>query len=216
MPKLSAAARHNRWLYVVFLSNTLKGELMLKSIIEKKIRSFEDSYDYRMDYARRVLELGAPVLKRFQEATRLGAYDGGLRPSVHRAAGLIAIVAGDCGPCVQLTVKLAEEAGMPQRELIALLERRFDDLPEDVELSARFADALLRRSEELPELRERVLQRFGVAGQVAIAYAVITSSMYPVLKYALGFGEACNSVYVGDKLVSAKHRPDARGVFDAA
>jgi hypothetical protein len=175
---------------------------VLKSIIENRLDAFEKKYDYSMNYARRVLELGAPVYTRFYRATQISDYDGALPRSAWYAAQLVGIIAGDCGPCTQLVVQLAEESGMPAEQIRSVVEGRFEDLPDDVSLCARFAHALIERSPHLPGLRDEVLTRFGLQGQVALAYAVIGASMYPTLKYAIGHGKPCSTVTVGEEDVS--------------
>lgn len=174
---------------------------MLKHIIEKQLTAFEKEWDYSMDYAREVLELGVLVLKKFQDAQAIGSYCEGISSRAHFGVKILAVMAGDCGPCVQLVTDMAAREGVPPEALAALVRGELEALPEDMRLPAEFTRALVARSEELPELRERMRERYGNEGLVSAAYGVINASMYPTLKYALGHGHACAKIGIGEQLV---------------
>jgi hypothetical protein len=174
---------------------------MLKRIIEGQLSKFETEWDYSMDYMREVLALGPGVLARFHKATELGEYCEGVSPAAALGAKLVGVMAGDCGPCVQLVADMGLRQGVPPEAIVAVLEGRFEDLPEDMRLPVEFARALVSRTDDLPELRERMRETHGSAGLVTVAYCVINAGMYPTLKYALGHGHACEKVKVGEALV---------------
>ena len=174
---------------------------MLKTIIAKKISAFEAEWDYSMDYAREILALGIKPLKKFFDAQAIGEYRVGISPAAHYCAKILGVMAGDCGPCVQLVVDMAQRDGVSPDALAALVGGDFDALPPDMRLCAEFTRALLARDPSLPELRERVRLQHGTAGLVSIAYAVINANMYPVLKYALGHGHACAKIEIGDRRI---------------
>lgn len=175
---------------------------MLKKLIASRISAFEKQYDYDMAYAREVLSLGASVYKRFYDASLLTGYHEGLSVDAWFGAQLVGIMAGDCGPCVQLTVKMAEEAGVNPVALGHVISGSWEQLPDDMGLIVRFTHALSSRSPALSELREDVRERFGTEALVSVAYALISTHMYPTLKYALGHGESCSRVHVGGTVVS--------------
>lgn len=176
----------------------------MKDEVLRQIAAFQQKYDYSMDYAREVAEIDPQLYLDFYQATQLGKYTGGLSPEAHFAARLMGTMAGDCGPCVQLGVQMAREAGVDDRAIEAVLTQKDEALSSDTALCVRFARSLLHRDAELQQNREQVLARFGKEGVVAIAYALIASYMYPTLKYALGHGHGCTRIDVGSRNVIAQ------------
>lgn len=174
---------------------------MLKRIIEKKIASFEAEWNYSMDYAREILAVGVGPLKKFFDAQGIGEFCEGISRPAAYAAKILGVMAGDCGPCVQLVVDMAVKEGVSPDALAAVVAGELERLPDDMRLPAEFTRSLLARTDELPALRERMRERYGTAGLVSVAYAVINASMYPVLKYALGHGHACAKIEVGGQQV---------------
>ena len=172
---------------------------MLKRMIERQLNAFEKEWNYSLDYAREILDLGVMVLKRFQDAQAIGSYRAGISEHAHMGVKLLGVMAGDCGPCVQLMVDMGERAGVPQEALAAIVRGELEALSEDMRLPAEFTRSLLARDAQLPELRERMRERYGPEGLVTVAYAVINASMYPTLKYALGHGHACAKIELGDR-----------------
>lgn len=174
---------------------------MVKHLVERKLSAFETEWDYSMDYAREILGLGVLVLKKFFDAQAIGNYCEGIHKSAGHAAKILAVMAGDCGPCVQLTVDMAVKDGVSPESLSALVAGQFDDLPPEMRLVARFTRALLGRTDELSALREEMRTAYGTEGLVSVAYAVIKASMFPILKYALGHGHTCSKIKIGESQV---------------
>lgn len=176
----------------------------MKDEILQQIAAFQEKYDYSMDYACEVIDLDPQLYVDFYQATQLGKYTGGLSSEAHFAVRLMGTMAGDCGPCVQLGVKMAREAGVDDGAIEAVLLQEDERLLPETALCVRFARSLLRRDAELEQHREQVTARFGKKGAVAIAYALIASYMYPTLKYALGQGHGCTRISVGKRTVTAQ------------
>lgn len=175
---------------------------MIAWFINRRIDAFQKTYDYDMDYAREILRLSPAALMRFMRATALSKYREGVSLEAWFAASLLATVAEDCGPCTQLGVSMAERAGMDPKLISSLIAGEFDSLPAPIADTARFVVATLRRSAEADELRERVEKHFGRTGVLSIAFAIATSRIYPTVKYALGYGHACQRVSVGGKAIT--------------
>ncbi|TPV92816.1 MAG: hypothetical protein B7733_23790 [Myxococcales bacterium FL481] len=171
---------------------------MLRRMIRSKLDQFENEWDYSMDYMREVLDVGPLAVKRFYDAARLDTYARGVSSHGVFAAKIRGVMAGDCGPCVQLVVDMAAREGVPPAALRAIVAGDWEPLPTDLARCARFADALAHRRPELDDLRDQVRASFGRAGLVTLAYAVMAASLYPTLKYALGHGQACSKIRIGD------------------
>ncbi|MGC4064068.1 MAG: hypothetical protein QM784_05395 [Polyangiaceae bacterium] len=174
---------------------------MFSWFIEQKLRRFEQTYDYDMSYVREMLRLSPRAYLLFSRATSLSSFRRGVSLEAWHAASLVAIVAEDCGPCTQISVTMAERAGVDPRIIANLIAGRFEALPDAVAETARFTLATLRRSPEANELRERIERRAGRVGLLSIAFAITTARIYPTVKYALGYGHACQRVTVGGHAV---------------
>ena len=70
------------------------------------------------------------------------------------AAKIIGAMAEDCGPCTQLVVDQALEAGMPGDQIEAVLRRNTSAMSAATVLGFHFADAVVRRSANDDEYRE--------------------------------------------------------------
>jgi hypothetical protein len=174
---------------------------MFSWFMERSIRRFERTYDYDMSYVREMLRLSPRAFLLFSRATNLSTFRRGVSLEAWYAAKLVAILAEDCGPCTQIGVTMAERAGVDPRLITNLIAGRFEALPDPVRETARFTMATLRRTPEAEELRQCVERRFGRLGLLSIAFAITSARIYPTIKYALGYGHACQRVTVGGRAV---------------
>ena len=171
---------------------------MLSWLIRRKIDAFEREFSYDMDYARDLLGTSLEAMMLFHKATGMRDYREDLPKDAWFAAKLVATRAEDCGPCTQLVASMAERDGQSPDMIRAVLSDRPEDLSDDVRLVVEFTHATLRRQAAADPLRERVVERFGRRGLVSIAFAIISSRLFPTLKYALGYGHTCSVVHVDD------------------
>jgi hypothetical protein len=47
-------------------------------------------------------------------------------------------------------------------------------------------------------MRDEIVRRWGERGLVSLAFAIAGARIYPTVKYALGHGQACSRVRIGD------------------
>jgi hypothetical protein len=175
---------------------------MIKWFAKRRIDAFENAFEYDMSHARQLLDASPKALMAFGRAAELSTYRGDLPTDVWHVARVVAIRVGDCGPCAQLMVKMAEADGVDPELLRAALMGDFEALPSRVALAARFAHAALRRDEQVDELRDMVAEVLGPSGLVALCLTVTGTTLYPTLKYALGYGRACSTLRVGGRLIT--------------
>jgi hypothetical protein len=132
----------------------------------------------------------------FGKVQGLSRYCKDVPLAAYCAAGLIAVMAEDCGPCTQLGIDMAQREGVDPAILRAIAARDYVAMPEEVALAARFTEASLRRAPEADDLREEVVRRWGKRGLISLAFAMLLARMYPTLKYALGHGQACTRLVI--------------------
>jgi len=172
---------------------------MIKTLINSQISKFERAYDYDMSYARELLAADLKAVLLFNKVMPLAKYHRDIPVDAWFTAKIVGGMHEDCGPCTQLVVRMAEQAGVPAETLHAVVGRRPEQLPPDARLAYRFAEASLARSPEADPLREQVLQRWGRRALVSIAFALVAARIFPTLKYALGYGKTCLRVEVGGR-----------------
>lgn len=171
---------------------------MLKAIMKAAIDRFEKRYDYDATYIRDLLEASPRALRAFQGVLTLAGFEEGAPPAALAAARIVATMAEDCGPCLQIAVKLGEEARVPAETLRGILAGDHDRMGPDASLVHRFANASLARDMATTDpLRDAVLERWGPKGLAAIALAMAAARVYPTIKYAMGHGKTCSRVRVG-------------------
>lgn len=173
--------------------------VMLKWFFHRRLAAFERTYDYDMSYIRDMVDADPRAATIFNGIMPLARYRRDVPKDAWYAAKITAAMAEDCGPCTQLVVKMAEQAGVAPKILEAVLVGRTATMPDNVVLAYRFAQAVLRHDLEADTLRKDILQRWEARGLVSLAFAITSSRMLPTVKYALGHGKACVRVRVGGK-----------------
>jgi hypothetical protein len=174
---------------------------MLKWFLKRKLDAFERAYSYDISYARDILDADPAALMAFWKVVGMAGYRKGVPRDPWFAAGLAGVLAEDCGPCTQLGVDRAAEAGVPPEVVRAVVAGDVGAMPDDVALAFRFARASLDRDPEADALREEVVRRWGKRGLVSLAFAVTAARMFPTLKSALGHAKSCTRIRVAGEYV---------------
>jgi len=113
------------------------------------------------------------------------------------AAKITGGLAEDCGPCTQLVVEMALEAGMAKDQIEAVLRRDPRVMNDTTRLAFRFADAVVRRAAEEDEFRDAVRAQWGQKGVIDLTLALQMGRMFPMIKAGLGYARECRRVTVG-------------------
>ena len=174
---------------------------MLRWFLHRQIAAFERTWNYDAGYLHELIDIDPRAAMAFGKLQAFSAYRKGVPPAVYSAAGIVAVMAEDCGPCTQIGIDMAQKGGVDPAVLRAIVTRDFKAMPAEVALAVRFAEAALRHAPEADALREEVVARFGKQGLVALSFAMLSARMYPTLKYALGHGHACTRLSIGGEKV---------------
>jgi hypothetical protein len=170
---------------------------MLKWFLRRRIAAFERTWNYQASYLREMIDTDPRAMMIFGKVQGLSQYRKDVPLAPYCAAGLIAVMAEDCGPCTQLGIDMAERAGVDPAILRAVVARDYQAMPYDVALAARFTEATLRHAPEADDLREEVVRQWGKRGLISLSFRILAARMYPTLKYALGHGQACTRLRIG-------------------
>jgi hypothetical protein len=180
-------------------------DMMLKALLHAQVRKQEKHYGYDALYVHDVIDTSAGGALKFAMVTMLSTHKEGVSSDAFFAAKLAGALCEDCGPCTQLCVDMATEAGVEPEKLAALLRGDIDQAGADAALGFRYGIAVATNADTSLALVETVRERFGEKGLVSLAFSVTSARMYPTLKRALGHGVACSKIKVSNETIAVKH-----------
>ena len=170
---------------------------MIRWFFRRQIAAFERTWNYDASYVHELIAADPRAFMALGKVMGLGRYRKDIPSAAFHAAGIIAVMAEDCGPCTQLAITMAEREGIDPAILRAVVARDFAAMPYDVALAARFAQKTIAHAPEADDLREEVVRRWGKRALISLAFAIMAARLYPTLKYAMGHGHACTRLTIG-------------------
>jgi hypothetical protein len=171
--------------------------MMLKWLIRRRLAAFERDYNYDTSYVRDILDADLKAALAFNKFQAMAQYGRDAPADALAAAGLVATIAEDCGPCTQLGVTMSERRGVAPAVLRAIIAGDEAKMTESARLAFRFTKATLAHDPGADELRDEIVRRWGKRALVSLAFAITGGRVYPTVKYALGHGKTCQRVTVG-------------------
>lgn len=165
---------------------------MIRRWLKAALEKFGRRYDYDTTYMKELVDLDTGGGVKLALASPFLLHRFGAPKEAYFAAKLRSTMRADCGPCLQLVAKMAQEAGVGADTLLPALGKG-QGSPE-VALAVRFADAVIDDAADLPEVMEAVRARFGKQAQAGLATAVVAGQFYPLLKRGLGHAQSCAPV----------------------
>ena len=148
------------------------------------IGAFEARYDYDMSYQRELLEAAPESFEAFARAQTLAQVRKHLSVNVFFVAAVALMAAEDCGDCLLLNLKLAEEAGVYPELMKAVLEAP-ETLPPLLQDVRAQAFAVSRSSVGDAKVGERLRAELGREGFAELALLLAGLRLYPSVKRAL-------------------------------
>ncbi len=155
--------------------------------------AFGKAYDYDAGYLIQLSETSEGALAAFTAAMGLSKFREELPLDAHFVARIVAMQSEDCGPCAQLNLRLAVEAGV-DRELLKTLLECPEELPaelQDVRLHTR---AVIEGSPADPERYERLRARWGDAAFSELATCIAGCRLFPTMKRSLLSSAVCQTL----------------------
>jgi hypothetical protein len=174
---------------------------MLKSVARNRIRAFSKRYGYDASYMENLLDASPAAFFKFAKLMDAASHRESAPIDAYYAAKIAGARAEDCGPCTQLVVDMALEAGMGRDQIEAVLTRDCIAMNDNTVLAFRFAQAVINRTPNEDELREAVRTAWGDKGVIDLTFSLQLGRMFPMVKAGLGFAKECRRVTVGDKAV---------------
>ena len=175
---------------------------MFRAFLKRSIRRFGHRYDYDVGYMEHFIDVDPGAFYKFSKVLGISAHRSGIPKEPWFAAKIRTALSEDCGPCTQLTVNMALEAGIASDHIQAIVCRDLAALPPETVLAVRFTELVLAHDPAADDLRDEIVARWGENALISLALVISSSRIYPTLKYALGYGKACARIDVGRQSVS--------------
>jgi len=177
---------------------------MVKWFIRKRLAAFDRQFGYDTSYMKHVLDTDLGPFLKFARAGGVSRYRKDAPLDVYYAAKITAVVAADCGPCAQLVVGMALADGLPGATIAKILQGDEAVMTQPVRLGVRFARAVIAR-ESADELRAEIENRWGPRALISLGFPLVSAQIFPTLKYALGYGKACQRIVVEGTEIAPRH-----------
>ena len=177
---------------------------MIKAFLHRSVAKLERGFGYDATYLHEVIDVSTPAFVKFGLFQIMSNHRDGAPADAYCAARIAATLSEDCGPCAQLTVDMALQAGVNPQSIAALLRGDLEQAGKDAELGFRYGIAVSQNTPAAVALAEEVETRYGKRALVSMAYAVACSRVYPALKRGLGHGAACSKISVSDEIIVLK------------
>lgn len=165
---------------------------MLRWLIRRKLDSEEKKLGVSVDYLRHVVDVSPVAFVRFASIMPFANSRKVLPKEAWFVAQIVALQNEDCGPCLQITVNLARQAGVSPELLKAALDGNVDALSEDLANVYRFTQGVVHNTGEGDSLRETLRHRYTERGLIELSYAVAAARIFPTVKRVLGYAQSCS------------------------
>lgn len=159
-------------------------------ITREEVQAFRDRYDYDTAYMEEMLDVSPEAFARFWAASPMTAFRENLPVVEHHVVRLAAMQRADCGPCLELTIKLAREDEVDVATIRGVLHDG-EGLPPELEQLRRYAGAVAGGESPDEADREALRARHGTAALHEIGLNVAGTLLYPTIKRATGHAQGC-------------------------
>ncbi|MBR9835130.1 MAG: hypothetical protein GYB42_08045, partial [Alphaproteobacteria bacterium] len=134
---------------------------MMKWFLHRAIGRFARHYDYDATYMHDIVDTSVKAALALNHLPKLSQYRGPRAArDVWAGAVLASTLEGDCGPCAQLVVDMAIEAGVDRTALQACATGQAEP-GSDLALGHDFARACIAGDLEADTLRAEIARRYG-------------------------------------------------------
>ena len=169
---------------------------MLKILLKRALGRFGQRYEYDVEYMERLIDINPRAFYKLSKVQGISSHRVGIPAEPWFAAKIRTVLAEDCGPCTQLAVNMALEAGVEPDRVTSIVARNLPDLSYETGLVIRFTELVLAHDPEADELRKEIVRLWGEQAVISLAFVISATRIYPTLKYALGYGVACRKISI--------------------
>jgi len=173
--------------------------MLARFFARRALEKFGSRYNYDVGYMRDMLDIAPRAFFKFSPLSRLAAHREVVPAEAATAAKILGTLAEDCGPCVQLNIDIAREAGVDDSQITAIVQHDVPAMNEATALAYHFASAILKQSPDVMARREAVRSAWGDKGVIELTLALQISRVFPMLKTGLGYAESCQRLQLGQR-----------------
>ncbi len=173
---------------------------MRKFIARRLLAKFRQRYDYDTTYMETMLEKAPAAFWQFVKVQGPAAHRSKAPKEAYYAVKILAASAEDCGPCTQLCVDMAREAGVSDAQIEAVVTGAESAMSPATAAGFAFGRAMAYAPDQLPEAQCAVRDRWGDEALIELAMCFAIGRVFPSTKTGMGLGEEC-------RLVQIDHRP---------
>ncbi|MEM7469331.1 MAG: hypothetical protein AAF387_20940 [Pseudomonadota bacterium] len=174
---------------------------MATRLAHREISAFEKQWRYDGGYMHDIADADLEAISRFSLLQEFAEFRGDTPTEAWYIFKLLGCLSEDCGPCAQLVVEMALSEELPPDMLAAVLAGKRELLSPLQRLYYDYACAVITHDITIAELGQRLVEEHGATSTVAAGIALITGKAYPVMKYALGHGQHCAQISLGENLI---------------
>lgn len=157
------------------------------------LRGFGRHYDYDVTYLEELMDASPAAFQAFEAAMPLGQFQQAAPIDLLSIAKIAAMRAQDCGPCTELGVKKAREAGVSDPIIRGALHGGQGLSAEHRDIHD-YARGVALNEELDPALLPRITARWGREIVAELAVNIVGMRLYPTLKRALGHARSCSLI----------------------
>ena len=162
----------------------------------QRIDAFGEHYGYDVTYMHELHEASPEGYALFESVIPMASYRKHLSLDASTVARVTVMQHEDCGPCLQLAIDMAKEAGVASDLLRAALDKN-TPMDEPYETLRRYIQNVINNTPIEPETEEKMYSHYGAQGMAELALAIAACRMFPTIKRALGHAKSCSLVSVG-------------------
>ncbi|QDT68127.1 hypothetical protein MalM25_10410 [Planctomycetes bacterium MalM25] len=155
-----------------------------------ELKSFSAAYEYDTEYLETLLAEAPGAFWAFEGAQGASSFRQAAPLDAHYVARIATMQVEDCGPCTQLNLRMAIEAGV-ERSLLDNLLHAPEKLPQPLQDVRDHARAVAGAEELDPARVQRLRAHYGDEAFSELAVVITGSRLYPTLKRALMKNERC-------------------------
>ena len=177
---------------------------MLRWFFRRKLDAEEKKLGESMDYLRYIVDASPAALLRFASIMPFANSRKLLPKEAWYVAQIVAVQGEDCGPCLQITVNLAQIDGVDVDVIAAALAGDTTQLSKELSEVYSFAHSIVNSDTDPDALRQMLRRRYGDRGLIELAYAMASGRIPPTVKRVLGYAQSCKDVSITTTSVTAQ------------
>ncbi len=153
---------------------------------QKRLRAIEHDHGRPLSYLRQMLRVSPAHFFTFIKIMPLARFRRALPPEAYHLARIVTARHEHGGTCLQMEIRLAQQAGIRTPLLHAVLEESPCALPPELAEIYFFAETVARGSGEEDHWREAIMRRYGEVGIIELAHAICIARLFPTVVHVLG------------------------------